>query len=86
MRQKVQLKLIEEVNNTNTNNRKRDSYDNDCDRQLVPREGNIGLRSSLIDYNGSNSSGESNMVYATKKTRAQMVPRTETLAPVFKTL
>lgn len=86
MRQNVQLKLIEEVNNPNTNNKRRIVNDNDDDKQLVPREGNIGVRSSLIDYNGSNSSGESNHVYPTKKTRAQMVPRTETLAPVFKSL
>lgn len=86
MRQNVQLKLIEEVNNPNTSNKKRNAYDNDEDKLAVPREGNIGVRSSLIDYNGSNSSGESNQVYATKKTRAQMVPRTEALAPVFKSL
>jgi len=28
---------------------------------------------------------DSNHIYAIKKTRAQMVPKTETLAPVFKT-
>jgi len=85
MRQQVALKLIEEVNNKKSINKKQ--FDNDSDKQLVPREGNIGVRSSLIDYNNSNSSSsESSHIYQSKKTRAQMVPKSETLAPVFKTL
>lgn len=69
MRQQVQLKLIEEVNNQKSINKK--DYDNDSDTQLVPREGNIGVRSSLIDYNNSNSSSsDSSHIYTTKKTRA----------------
>ena len=87
MRNHVQLKLIEEVNNQKTIPKKKNNdLDNDSDSQLVPREGTIGVRTSLIDYNSSNSNSESNHVYATKKTRAQMVPKSETLAPVFKTL
>jgi len=84
MRQQVQLRLIEEVNNQQTTINKQGDFDNDCDKQLVPREGNIGLRSSLIEYNSTNNETYQN--HNAKKTRAQMVPRSETLAPVFKTL
>lgn len=87
MRNHVQLKLIEEVNNQKiSTNKKINDLDNDSETQLVPREGTIGVRTSLIDYNNSNTSSESSHVFATKKTRAQMVPKSETLAPVFKTL
>ena len=81
MRHHVQLKLIEEVNNQKTTNKNTD-LDNDDDTQLVPREGNIGVRSSLIDYNNQFKNTESRAI--NKKTRAQMVPKSETLAPVFK--
>jgi len=67
------LRLIEEVNNQKQNNNYRESdRDADIDQQVIPREGNIGVRSSLIDYN--NSSGvcsEANLAHIHgKKTRA----------------
>ena len=79
------MRLIEEVNNQKSNNNSRD-LDNDSDSQVIPREGNIGVRSSLIDYNNSNGQC-SEMIQSSgaliKKTRAQAVPMAQKLTHVF---
>lgn len=70
------MQLIMEVNHQKLVNCPND-FDRDDDQQVIPQEGNIGVRSSLADYNSSRngcpemyqklSNGE-------KKTRAQAVP------------